>query len=386
MTEHLEALNKASGGAEARHGELQTKHTRLTAWLDRSGLDAVLLRRHENLAWFSAGQIEARVANGRELAVVALLLLRDGRGFALAPGNEAPRLADEELTGLGFELIVRPWHALDLEAETLKLVPRQAGAARIATDAPLGSFEPVDLGALRAPLTPPEIARYRTLGRLAAEVVTETLLSVQPGVSEYELEASTAERLLREGIFPSVLLMAADRRILTYKHAVARGARVDRYAMLNLCARRWGLIVSITRFVHFGRMPAELERGFAVAAQVNAALQHASRAGTTAGSLFDTAAHAYTAAGFPGEEQLHHQGGACGYQERDWVAAPGATQVVQPTEAFAWNPSCRGGKVEDTTLLAEGHIELLTATPRLPQVTTERNGTAYISAAVLLHD
>jgi Xaa-Pro dipeptidase len=386
VTEHIEALNKVSGGAEARRSELQTKHSRLTAWLDQSGLDAILLRRHENLAWFSAGQIEARVANGLELAVVALLLLRDGRGFALAPNNEAPRLADEELTGLGFELIVRPWHALNLEAETLKLVPRQAGAAHIATDAPLGRFEPADLGALRAPLTPPEVARYRTLGHLAADAVTETLLTVQPGVSEYELEASTAGRLLRQGIFPSVLLMAADRRILTYKHAVARGARVDRYAMLNLCARRWGLIVSITRFVHFGPMPAELERGFAVAAEVNAALQHASRAGITASSLFNTAANAYIAAGFPGEEQLHHQGGACGYQERDWVATPAATQVVQSTEAFAWNPSCRGGKVEDTTLLLEGSIELLTPTPNLPQVTTERNGIAYISAGVLVHD
>ncbi len=380
MTEQIEALDTASGGGGARQGELESKRGRLVEWLARSGLDGVLLRRHENLAWVSAGQIEARVGIGSELAVIALLLLRDGRRFALAPNNEAPRLDDEELTGLGCELVVRPWHALDLEAETKNLA-----AGRIATDAPLGSFAAVDLSALRAPLMPAEAARYRILGRRIADAVSETLLAVQPGVSEYELEAWTAERLLREGIFPSVLLMAADRRILSYKHAVARGARVDRFAMLNLCARRWGLVVSITRFVHFGRMPVELERGFAVAAKVNAALQHGSRAGATAGALFNTAAAAYAAAGYPGEEQLHHQGGACGYLEREWVAAPGGTRRVQATEAFAWNPSCRGGKVEDTTLLADGRIELLSATPKLPQVSTELDGAAYVSAGVLQH-
>ena len=380
MTEYLEALNQASGGADARLRELDEKYSRVTEWLAGSGSDAVLLRRHENLAWVSSGQIQARVGILSETGVLALLLLRDGRRFAIAPNNEAARLEAEELAGLGYEPVVRPWHALDLAAEAQKIANSE-----ISTDAPLAGFEDADLSALRSPLTAAEAARFRILGRRTADAVSELLLTVQPGVTEYELEAQTSERLLRQGIFPSVLLMAADRRILDYKHAVARGARVKRFAMLNLCTRRWGLAASITRFVHFGKMPIELEHGFAVAAQVNAALQHASRIGASAGGLFDTAALAYAAAGYPGEEQLHHQGGTCGYLEREWVAAPGGRQTVQSTEAFAWNPSCRGGKVEDTTLLANGRIELLTSTPKLPEVSTQIDGATYVSAGVLLH-
>ncbi len=70
--------------------------------------------------------------------------------------------------------------------------------------------------------------------------------------------------------------------------------------------------------------------------------------------------------GFPGEERFHHQGGPTGYGEREWVATPAGTEVVVNNQAFAWNPSIRGGKVEDTVILRDGVIENLTPTPELP--------------------
>ena len=379
MSDNAAALEKASGGAAARTEELATKAQRVQAWLERSGLDGVLLRRHENLAWVTAGQVEARVGILSVTGIVTLLLLRDRRRFYFAPNNEAARLAAEEFPGLGYEPVVRPWHSLDVAAEA-----RNIAGAKLATDEPLGSLPVVSLASLRAPLNGGEIARYRVLGVRTAEAVAEILPTLTPGITEHEMEARMAERLLRDGIFPSVLLMAVDDRILSYKHAVARGAKLKHFGMLNLCTRRWGLAISITRFVHFGPLPAALAKGFDAAASVNAALQHASREGAIAGSLFDTAAQAYAAAGFPGEEQQHHQGGACGYIEREWVAKPGGAEVVQTPQAFAWNPSCRGGKVEDTTLATAGGIELLTPTPSLPQVRTEHGKQSYVSAGPLV--
>jgi hypothetical protein len=44
------------------------------------------------------------------------------------------------------------------------------------------------------------------------------------------------------------------------------------------------------------------------------------------------------------------------------------TEVVVNNQAFAWNPSIRGGKVEDTVILRDGVIENLTATPELPVI------------------
>jgi antitoxin VapB len=65
------------------------------------------------------------------------------------------------------------------------------------------------------------------------------------------------------------------------------------------------------------------------------------------------------------------------------VARPGSTDVCGRTQAFAWNPSLDGAKVEDTVLLRDGTLELMTQTPELPLVETALNGTRYISAGVL---
>jgi antitoxin VapB len=99
--------------------------------------------------------------------------------------------------------------------------------------------------------------------------------------------------------------------------------------------------------------------------------------------LFRVAADAYAANGFPGEEQLHHQGGATGYWEREWIATPTGTETVVNNQAFAWNPSIRGGKVEDTVLLHDGKIELLTPTPDLPPLESSANGNSYPATGVL---
>ena len=99
---------------------------------------------------------------------------------------------------------------------------------------------------------------------------------------------------------------------------------------------------------------------------------------------FKIAQAAYAAQGFPGEERFHHQGGPTGYGEREWVATPNGTEVVVNNQAFAWNPSIRGGKTEDTVLLHDGVIENLTPTPELPTIQANVEGSTYAAAGVLV--
>jgi antitoxin VapB len=372
----LPHLNEISG--YLRPSELAAKHLLLAQFIEREQLDALLLRRHENIAWLTAGQVEARVLIPGETAVASLLVLRNGRRFYLAPENEAPRLAAEEFTDLGYEPMLSPWYADQSAAQIARLT-----GTRIGSDTPgLGTL--IDLCPLRAPLAEAEILRLRWLAANTASTVEGVLQALEPGDSEYDIEGVVARLLLSQGILPSVLLMAVDQRILKYKHAVARGAELERFGMINLCARKWGLAVSITRFVHFGALPPELAKGFEVAAEVNAQLLHATRNGARASDLYRVAQHTYSAQGFPGEEQKHHQGGACGYVERDWVATPDGRQQVTTPQAYAWNPSCRGGKVEDTVLVTESGAELLTETPELPLVETIVDGVTYRSSGILL--
>jgi antitoxin VapB len=363
----------------AWNAELDTKHEKLVEWLQTQGLAGVLIRRNENVAWLTGGAVELRVLTPCETGVASLLVTATGKRYYFTTENEAPRLHDEEFGALDFEPVLFPWWANETEATAAKLTGGPLGS-----DTPGTGLTSVSLGSLREGLSESEIARYRWLGLETAAATVEALNEVEPGLSEYDLEAITAGALLRRGVLPSVYLYAVDDRILKYKHAVARGKRLKQYGMLNLCSRKWGLAISITRFIHFGPLPAELSARFQAAAQVNAALLNATRVGATSAELFKVAQTAYAAQGFPGEERFHHQGGPTGYGEREWVATPEGTQVVVNNQAFAWNPSIRGGKTEDTVLLRNGVIENLTPTPELPVIAAKVEGSTYAAAGVLV--
>ena len=364
----------------AWNAELEAKHEKLVEWMRAQKLSGVLIRRNENVAWLTGGAVELRVLTPCETGVASLLVTAEGKRYYFTTENEAPRLHDEEFGALDFEPVLFPWWADDTNAAAARLAGGPLGS-----DTPGAGLTLVNLAPLRAALSETEIARYRWLGAETAAATVEALNQVEPGLSEYDLEAITASGLLRRGILPSVYLFAVDDRIFKYKHAAARGKRLKQYGMLNLCSRKWGLAISITRFVHFGALPAELAQRFEASAQVNAALLNATHVGATSAELFKVAQDAYAAQGFPGEERFHHQGGATGYGEREWVATPEGTEVVVNNQAFAWNPSIRGGKVEDTVILRDGAIENLTATPELPQLTEAIvEGSAYAAAGVLV--
>ncbi|GGH04705.1 M24 family metallopeptidase [Silvibacterium dinghuense] len=361
-----------------REHEIATKLDRLFSLLEERKLDAVLLSRHENLAWITAGQFEARVAQGSETAVGSLLITREGGKYCVTSENEAPRLEAEELGGLGYELATYPWWGSP--AEVLK----KLAGSRLGADTARPDAELLNLTGLRAPLLEPEIARFRQLGEETAEATVEVLEDLEPGVTEYEMAAQVSFELLARGITPTVLLMGVDERIYRYKHAVPRAGVLERYGMLNLCARRHGLILSITRFVHFGQPPAELLANYEHVARINAALHHATREGVTSAELFSTAAKAYAAAGAPDDIRLHHQGGPCGYVAREWVITPEGKERVTLPQAYAYNPSLRGAKVEDTVIVTGNGVEVLTATPTLPVIETELDGTLYRASNVLV--
>jgi Xaa-Pro dipeptidase len=363
-----------------RTAELVEKHQRIQEFLDTHALDGLLVSRHENIAWSTAGVVEMRVAVTRETGAGSLLFTRGGNTYYLTSNNEAPRFAKEEFTNLGYQAVIEPWYASNPSEASRRIV----GEGKLSGDDASSGLPVVSMKELRLCLTEGEIARYRWLCENVADAVSNALLALRPGISEATMQSLVSEQLLAKGILPSVLLTAVDARIRNFRHAVARDGVLDRFGMLNICARRWGLVASITRYVYFGAMSRELEDKFAAVAGVNAALMQATRDNATADELFNVAREAYARQGYPGEEEMHHQGGATGYWEREWVARPGGTERVLEQQVMAWNPSLQGAKIEDTVVFNDGSLEVLTGTSRLPVVETICNGQIYRSAGVLL--
>ena len=153
--------------------------------------------------------------------------------------------------------------------------------------------------------------------------------------------------------------------------------------MVAVCARRQGITASFTRIICSGSIPDELRKRTLSTARVNARLLAATRPTVSGADLYRTAARAYEEEGYPNEERLHHQGGATGYRTRDWVAHPACEERVEINQAFAWNPSITGTKVEETCIALADGVELMTATSHWPQISVAVDGREYLSSDVL---
>jgi antitoxin VapB len=355
-----------------RAREIEEKVERLARLLADQELGGVLINAQHNFAWLTCGGTNG-VDRSREAGVGSLLITREGRRFVLANRIEIERLVEEELEGLGFEPIDFSWEE---ERADRALVAARARSL-LKTNGPLGSDLPnggplrvieTELARVRARLTEPEIARYRLLGRDTGRVIGELAHSLEPGLTEREIARRAADAVAACKAQAVVTLVAADDRIARFRHPVATDRRWEKVALVVVCARRDGLIASVSRLVCAGEVPDELLRRTEAAARVSAVLLDRTRPGVRGRELYAAVADAYAREGFAGEERLHHQGGATGYRTRDWVAHPMCDERVEACQAFAWNPSITGTKVEETCIAFDDHVEMITASPDWPMI------------------
>src|SRR5690606_36491198 len=125
-------------------------------------------------------------------------------------------------------------------------------------------------------------------------------------------------------------------------HPITKAAPIRREVMITVCARKWGLVVAVTRHVHFGELPAEMRTKQAALGKIFAAMLGATRPGAKAGAVIVAAQRAYAGAGHGEAWNAHHLGGAIGYRERDYKAYPESSHAIVDRQAFAWNPTLPG--------------------------------------------
>jgi Xaa-Pro aminopeptidase len=347
--------------------EFAIKRARLQRLMDDRGVDAILLANTANVAWLSGGK-RSYIDTSSEQGVAQLLVTRDRR-YVLTNNIEGERLRTEEGFD-GWEIVADPWHASSNSIERL------THGLRLGAD--VAQQNAVDLSGelirLRAPLTDGEIQRYRSLGHDAGAALASVARRLESGMSEYVIAGMIAESAYRIGAVPIVVLVASDERLMKIRHPLPTDKRFERSAMVVLCARRDGLIANLTRLIHVGPAPEELQRRLRAVAEIDARAIVATRPGARVADVFRTIQQAYAAVGFGDEWRHHHQGGACSYGGRDYIATPESDQVVQAPQAFAWNPSVPGAKSEDTVLISEDGFEVLTPSPDWPMITVEVDG------------
>ena len=156
--------------------------------------------------------------------------------------------------------------------------------------------------------------------------------------------------------------------------------------MVSVNARKGGLIVSLTRFVHFGKIPPELKKRYEENVWIDCMFMAATKPGVPAAEVLRKGIEAYRAKGYPEEWKLHHQGGSIGYTGRDYRVHFQTPDVVQENQAFTWNPSLTGTKSEDTILATSRGMEVITKPILYPTLSVEAGGLAFVRPDILEKD
>ncbi len=231
--------------------ELDVKLQRMNEFLAKHNADALWLQQISSFAWATCGA-SSYINTATNTGLGSLLITPAGR-YLITTNIEAPRFEKEEhLAAQGWEFRVAPWY------ETNEAVAQLTRGLKLAADGPYpGAIDlSGEVAQLRADLTPEEGERFRALSRLCASAMDQAIRAVRPGMTEYEIAARLNQETLARGVLPTVNLIATDERIFNFRHPLPTDKTLDKYAMLIVCGRKWGLICSLTRLVHLVRCRA----------------------------------------------------------------------------------------------------------------------------------
>ncbi|BDF35282.1 hypothetical protein CE91St62_33440 [Lachnospiraceae bacterium] len=338
---------------------------RIRKWLEEHEYDGVLLNRRDNYAWVGKGA-KSNVVSNSENGVAYYSIRRDGIDL-LADSSDLHRM-DTEQNPLGAAPVLLPWH-VSVEAQIKDYI----GARRFASDTGAAGTANVqeELVQLRLRLTEDEVGRYETAGRLCADIVEGVCMDARPGMTENDVADLLRCRCIRHGVSPDCVLAGADERILSYRHPVPTGKKIERSLMLVLGGEIYGLNTSLTRMVYFAPVPAEIKERYEKTQHIFACMQTMMQDGMTYKEYFEYVKALYAEAGYDGEWKMHHQGGPTGYACREFIPVPGDERIIHAGQAYAWNPTILGTKCEETTYLGSDGIKILSRSSDWPRRTID---------------
>ena len=333
------------------------------------GLDAFVLRRNPNLAWAIAGR--AHVPTTIDMACFDLIITHDS-ATAITNVVEAPRLIAEELPS-------------EVSVQTIKW--SEGRDSLLPTGSKVGSDQPgadrIDLGVevemMRASLIESDLARFQDICIDAAVALGNAMKQVESTDREIDVAGLITHSLWQAYLEIAFLGVAGQERVHKFRHPLPTDSVVGNRVSASICAKRKGLIASVTRIVTFGEVTDQMIADYTSIFKVEAALLDATIVGNSFSDPINAAIAAYPANGFDADEWTkHHQGGPTGFLPRDWPANQSSARLIQSNQPIAWNPTGKGWKAEDTIVATNSGVKLLSIDPEWPAFEVKGRSRAFL--------
>jgi len=337
--------------------------------MKEKGLDAFVLRRNPNLAWAIAGR--SHVPTTIDMACFDLIITQDD-ATAVTNVVEAPRLIAEELPAEVSVKTIKWSEGRDPLLPTgSKVGSDQSGGDRIDLS--------VEVEMIRASLIDSDLARFTEICVDAAVALGNAMKQVESSDREIDVAGLITHSLWQADLEIAFLGVAGEERVHKFRHPLPTDAVVGNRVSASICAKRKGLIASVTRIVTFGSVSDQMVSDYTSIFKVEAALLDATVVSAPFSDPINAAIAAYPANGFDADEWTkHHQGGPTGFLPRDWPANQGSARLIASNQPIAWNPTGKGWKAEDTIIATDSGVKLLTNDPDWPSFEVNGRTRAFL--------
>lgn len=345
-----------------RVADIELKQTRVAEFLEREGLDALLLESPANFAWFTSG---GDCTRSGESATTAALFITPAARVVICRNSDTPQVFDHELPGLGFQLKERAWTEPLADILTDLCRGRQVGSDRCF---PRTKNLSEAIRELRTPLTPLECQRIRTLGRNVVHAVEATARALKAGRTESEIAGEISHRLIKHQITPQRLQILADSRGRRYRHWSYDDTPVRRWCTLLAIGSRWGLNVGVSRTVAFAQLDTLTVSAINHATMLTATAARFSQAGWKFADTMDRVRRIYEKVEETEEWRNAPIGGVIGYEPSETLLAPKSDYLIQPQTALFYHPTVGPAVAAETFLTLPDGFEILTPTENWPTI------------------
>lgn len=334
--------------------DVRIKEERVRDFLEKEGLDALVLGRQDNFAWVTAGG-DNRVINNSDMGEGFVVITKDHK-WLVAHHMDGRRFIEEQAPDQGYELVTLYWHQGTTAEEILELTAgMRVGADFTLPGARQYGPEIVDL---HYPFTDLDLKRLRWVGRKSNEIITRVAEDLKPGMTESEVAARFAYEYTLQGMSLDALMVGADERISRYRHPLAGDKAIDRYAFLHPAGRRWGLHANVTRLVHFGEPPEEIRSAHRAVTTVGAHVATMLTPGVRFADILAEEKRLYTVLGYPDEWNYHFLGGISGYTLVDPTRCLDPEARVVLRQSYGYFITITGAKFEELMVLTENGVEI----------------------------
>jgi Xaa-Pro aminopeptidase len=330
-----------------RRAALDARQAWIASLLHELGCEGLLVVDPEDFAWLTSG---ATVRGVIDPAAAPCLFFTADQRWVLCGNVDSQRLFDEELDGLGFLLKEWPWHW-----GREQLLADLCHGRKVACDQrrPDAEFVGDRLRRQRRTLDSYDQACLIALGQIVTHALEATCRTMNVGETEREIAGQLSHRLLHRGARPLVLSAAADGRSRLYRQPGFTSTRIEKYCVVSITARKYGLCAGATRAVCFGPPDDAFRREQDAATKVSAGYIAATWPDAVPREVLLTGRRIYQVCDFEHEWQLAPQGHVTGRSPVELALTPKTEDLFENGWAVTWRAGAGAASSCDTFLVTE---------------------------------